>query len=642
MMAAAVLLSTIAHGQKDSVTTAVLDDVTITANRVEQKQSSTGKVVTIIPKDKIEKSVGKTVSQLLNEQVGINIIGSLNNPGSVQTLYMRGASSGRTLILMDGIPVNDPSNINNEFDLNLVSLNDVERIEICRGAQSTMYGSDAVAGVINIITDKKDIQKPVNLKATIAGGNYSTFKGNVQVYGKVKGFSYTTRYAKLNTKGFSSAHDKTGHAGFDNDAYNGDAANASLRYDFNNHLAAKAYVQYSRYKSDVDAGVYADDKDYTIKNKSIGTGAGLEYKKEGITIAANYRYSDVNSNYFNDSTDYPGYLNRDDYFGKTQFAELYGNFRLTKNFTLLAGGDYRFNAMNQDNFGTYPASQWGPAGVYSGHFDSTMHQESLYASILFNALQGKLNIELGGRYNRHSKYGDNTTFTFNPSYKIDDHFRIFGSIASSFKAPTLYQLFSSSGEPNLKPETSINYEAGIQYKNSKINARAVYFYRNIEDGIDFNYFTYLYFNFNQQKVSGLELELNVKPTEKLNISGNYSYNHASEITQSRETFNDTTYNYVLRRPQNMVNLNIGYQVIKGLYATIGGKYVSSRYDIGGFMAKDQKLEEYFIANAYAEYQLKNRVKFFADFQNVTNKEFFDLAGYNSIPFMFTAGVTIHL
>jgi vitamin B12 transporter len=249
---------------------------------------------------------------------------------------------------------------------------------------------------------------------------------------------------------------------------------------------------------------------------------------------------------------------------------------------------------------------------------------------------------LGGRYNKHSKYGDNSTFTFNPSYKLNDHFRLFGSIASSFKAPTLYQLFSVSGYPGLKPETSVNYEAGIQYKNSKLNTRAVYFYRDIEDGIDFNYLSYLYFNFNQQKVSGLEFELNIKPTEKLNISGNYSFTHANETTQSRESFNDTTYSYVLRRPKNMANLNMGYQVIKGLYASIGGKYVSSRYDIGGYMAKDQKLEEYFIANAYAEYLLKNRLKFFADFQNVTNTKFYDLAGYNYIPFMFTAGVTIHL
>lgn len=642
MMAAAVMLTAQAWSQKDSVKTAVLDDVTVTANKVEQKQSSTGKVVTIISKDKIEKSVGKTVSQLLNEQVGINVIGALNNAGSVQTLYMRGASSGRTLILLDGIPVNDPSMISNEFDLNLLSLNDVERIEICRGAQSTLYGSDAVAGVINIITEKKDIQKALNVKATLAGGNYGTFKGNAQVYGKVKGLSYTARYARLDTKGFSSAYDKTGNSNFDKDGYHGDVANASLRYDLTKHFAAKAYLQYSRYGSDVDAGIYTDDKDFIIKNKSLGTGAELEYKNDVVTVAANYRYSDVTRNYFNDSTDDPGYLSRDDYFGKTQFADVYANLRLSKNFSLLAGADHRFNGMNQVNFGTYPASQWGPAGTYGDQVNATAHQESLYASVLFNSLQQKLNIELGGRLNKHSKYGNNSTYTFNPSYKISDRFRLFGSIASSFKAPTLYQLFSSSGYAALKPETSVNYEGGIQYKNKAVSARAVYFYRSIKDGIDFNYLSYLYFNFNRQKVSGIELETSLQLGEKINVSANYSFIHASEKTQSRESLNDTTYNYVLRRPKHMININAGYQVTPALFANVSGKYVSPRYDVGGYMVKDQQLSDYFILNAYAEYQLKKWIRLFGNFQNVTNKKFFDLAGYNSIPFMFTAGVTIHL
>ena len=149
-----------------------LNEVVVTANRYEQKQNTTGKVITVINKEMIEKSAGKTVAQLLNEQAGVVVNGALNNLGSVQTVYMRGASSGRALILMDGVPVNDPSMINNEFDLNLFSLNDVERIEICRGAQSTLYGSDAVAGVINIITVKKDVTKAFNGAAAVSAGNY--------------------------------------------------------------------------------------------------------------------------------------------------------------------------------------------------------------------------------------------------------------------------------------------------------------------------------------------------------------------------------------------------------------------------------------------------------------------------------------
>ena len=170
--------------QKDSLPSRLLDEVVVTANKMEQKQSSTGKVITVINKEQIEKNIGKSVAQLLNEQVCITINGALNTAGAVQTVYMRGASAGRTLILLDGIPLNDPSTITTDYDLNLFSLNDVERIEICKGAQSTLYGSDALAGVINIITIKKDVQKPFNLKATLVVGNLSTTRTNLQLFGK--------------------------------------------------------------------------------------------------------------------------------------------------------------------------------------------------------------------------------------------------------------------------------------------------------------------------------------------------------------------------------------------------------------------------------------------------------------------------
>ena len=164
----AVCFSSLSQAQTDTVPGS-LDEVIITANRMEQKQSQTGKVVTVIGKDILEKSQGRTLSQVLNDQAGITINGALNNAGTVQTVYMRGANSGRMLVLLDGIPVGDPSFISNEFDLNFMSVNDVERIEIARGAQSTLYGSDAVTGVINIITVKKDIKKPIAFKSTKIG-----------------------------------------------------------------------------------------------------------------------------------------------------------------------------------------------------------------------------------------------------------------------------------------------------------------------------------------------------------------------------------------------------------------------------------------------------------------------------------------
>ena len=186
-----------------------LDHVIVTANKLPQKQRTTGKVVTLIPREEIEKSAGKSLAQLLNEQAGIAINGALNNKGTNQSLFMRGASSGRTLILFDGIPVYDPSVINNEFDLNLISLANVECVEVCKGAQSTIYGSDAEAGVINIITLKPNVVKPFNLKLNLGMGNYGTYKGNIDLTGKERKLSYSAKYSRLTTKGFSAAFDSS-------------------------------------------------------------------------------------------------------------------------------------------------------------------------------------------------------------------------------------------------------------------------------------------------------------------------------------------------------------------------------------------------------------------------------------------------
>ena len=644
-IAAAVIISSTAHAQKSpdisEDSSKVLNEVVVTATKFPVKQSQTGKVVTVISKEQIEKSSGKTVAQILNEQAGITINGAYNAPGSVQTIFVRGASSGRTLILLDGIPVNDPSMINNEFDLNLFSINDVERIEICKGAQSTLYGSDAVAGVINIITVKSNVSKPFNIKATTGFGNKNTTRNNIQLYGKEGKFTYSTRFAKLKTNGFSAANDSAGKNNFDDDGYDGNVISAAIQYQLIPSLLVKTFVQHSQYKADIDAGVFADEKDYTINNSNLSSGVGVNFKKGIVNIIGNYQYGELNRRYNNDSLFIRPFgtkfeLNK--YGGRTQYAELFGNVVATKWLTIIAGADYRWSNMNQQYFSL---SSFGP---YSSSFnDTSMHQTSFYSSLFFTAFDKKLNVEIGGRTNNHSRYGNNATYTFNPSYTIDKNWRLFGSIASGFKAPSIYQLFDEfSGNENLQPEKSTNYELGVQQTHEKIRSRVVYFHRDIKNGIDYNYVNFNYFNFVKQIVDGVELELTVKPLKNLSVSANYTFIVGDEQTQNRKNTKDTSYSYLLRRPKHNLNLNIGYQFTKDIYAAITGKSVSSRYDVGGYQKEDVMLKKYFLLSAYASYNHKENLKFFVDFQNIGNKTFFDLRGYNAIPFLVNGGVTFNL
>ena len=138
-----LITTTLLFGQKENATILKdslqksstpnqLEDVIVTANKIEQKQNGTSKVITVITAAQIQQNVGRTIAQLLNEQAGLSLPGTLSNLGTVPSIYMRGAASGRTLILLDGAPVGDPSMISNEFDLNLVPLNQVERIEILK------------------------------------------------------------------------------------------------------------------------------------------------------------------------------------------------------------------------------------------------------------------------------------------------------------------------------------------------------------------------------------------------------------------------------------------------------------------------------------------------------------------------------
>ena len=631
-----LIATTLAFGQKeksqkDSLNTNTLEEVIVTANKVEQKQNSTGKVVTVINAANLQANAGRSIAQILNEQAGLYLPGSVSNVGTVPSIYMRGASSGRTLILIDGMPVGDPSMISNEFDLNLVSLNLIERIEILKGAQSTLYGSDAIGGVINIITKNKSI--PV-LSGDFSTGSYGTKKMNLQHSNTLGKLNYAVGYGNETATGFSAATDITGKNNFDKDGYANKNWFANINYTFNQHWNLKASTHQTSYNADIDYGAFKDDKDEQFHNATKLTGFVLKYKKEKTVFQLQYQLSTQDRQYKNDSADRINTIFEDNqYTGKSHYADAFYATSVSKNIQWIMGGDFRYGSYQQ----TYASiSEYGP---YNDNFkDTFQYQTALYSSLLINDASNKWVLELGGRLNKHDRYGTNQTFTISPSYKLSSTFRLMASASTGYKAPSLYQL---SYNEQLKPEQSFNTEIGIDYKTNPLFVRAVYYNRTIDNGIDFNYIDYNFFNYIQQKVNGLELEFNWKANEKNNFTANYTLMNGQETNQNRVTTTDTiTYNYLLKRPKNSMGIQWTYQASPKLSFSMAARYISKRYDVGGYAAEDVSLKSYTLINAHIQYNYNKHLVLYADGQNLGNAVFQEINGYNAMGRMLMLGLRL--
>ncbi len=202
------------------------------------------------------------------------------------------------------------------------------------------------------------------------------------------------------------------------------------------------------------------------------------------------------------------------------------------------------------------------------------------------------------------------------------------SVSTGFKAPSLYQI---SYNDQLKAETSFNTELGISFRKSAIFARAVYFNRNIKNGIDYNYIDYNFFNFIQQKVNGLEIEIQHPINEQHQFSLNYTLMNGQETNQNRITTTDTvTYNYLLKRPKHSLNIQWHYVINKKWDASLTARYISKRMDVGGYATPDVALSYYTLLNAHIQYKWSKRVVLFANGQNLLNDHFNEIYGYNAI------------
>src|SRR4030095_5207415 len=276
---------------QDSAKVSSLDEVVFTANKYPNKTSLTGKVLTIITSDQLQKSGGKDLSQVLNEQAGLMINGSNSNAGKDKTVLLRGAAGEHTLITIDGIPIFDPSGIGSNFDIRNMPIDNIERIEILKGSQSTLYGSDAIAGVINIIT-KKHSNKPLSTNAVLSYGSNSTLRANIGVNGKKGMLDYTAGYTFYDTKGINEAVARTPNP-TDLDGLTQNSFQASIGIQPSSRFRIQPYVRFSKMEGDLDQGAFTDELDYTFSQKNFQAGLRNEIRFGNAQLNILYNYNNI-------------------------------------------------------------------------------------------------------------------------------------------------------------------------------------------------------------------------------------------------------------------------------------------------------------------------------------------------------------
>ncbi|MDQ0639108.1 vitamin B12 transporter [Pedobacter sp. W3I1] len=607
---AQLMISQVANAQnQDSLQ---LKDVVISATKNDQKQSQTGKVVSIISREVLERSNGKSLPDLLNEQAGIIISGGNSNQGKDKSIFFRGSGSGYTLVLVDGIIQNDPSSISGTFDLRLFSIDQIDHIEILRGGQSTIYGSDAVAGVINIVT-KKGGPKGNTIYGVASAGSFETYKGTIGLNGGVEGFSYNINYTHLKTDGISEAVAPVGSAAiFDKDGFKTDGLNANFGIKLDKNFSVNPFLRYFYGDYKIDEGAFSDGLPTNNSVlKQFSAGFNSEYKFNTGKITLNYSH-ESNSNNVNSS--YAGFESKFLNFGKLNVVDLFYNQKLGDKLDLLVGIDNRKMKLVTD-------TKSPTTNIFAAYGSLFLHDLSIF------------NLEVGGRYNKHDQYGENYTYSITPSINIIKEVKLFGTVSTAFKIPTLNMLFGQYGANlDLKPEKSQNYEAGVNLNlaDEAFTLRIAGFKRDLTDAI---VYTTGYINQASQKFKGFEVEPAVK-FSVFNINGYYAFVEG----------NTGTTNYLIRRPKHTFGINAGAQATSNLYISANFRYFGNRYDTY-FTTKsiDELLPSYKLLSAYAEYALaKKRVKIFFDAKNILNEKYSEIIGYNTPGFNFNTGVSFNI
>ena len=616
-----VLSAGFAQSQTDSTKVEKLNEVVVTDSKFQLKRENSGKVITKITSKDLEKLQGQSIAEIIGRTVGVEINGVRSNAGQNLSYFVRGGRNRQVLILIDGIQVTDPSQIANDYDLRLLNADQVESIEILKGASSTLYGSGAATAVINIkLKEASEKAFNLNLRSTL-GTNQSSdennyaiqdFRNSVSVNGSVEKFNYLASFGHQFTDGLSAIENGT-----EPDAFNSYNGNVKLGYKFSNAFKLNTYASFDKFKADFDDSFGMMDADNVSFSKQYRIGVSPEFKYNNGSVIVNAAYNDVEREI---ESSFPSLFN-----AQSIIVDAFNRYNFSDKFYTVIGVNFQDNQMESFSI---------PFGEsdFSQSIDPETAQFTItdpYANVVYVSGFG-LNINAGLRLNNHSEYGSHLVYNLNPSYKVDLDFGYVKGLASystAFITPSLFQLFEPSyGNADLEPEENQTIEVGTEISiKDKATFSLVYFNRNEDNFIDFidtGGFVFQYQNIEESfTASGLELVAQAKLTNALDINLNLTYTSLDEDLS-------------LRIPEIKVNLRLDYKVSNATLVSLSYQYNDEREDLvfnnTTFENDTVTLESYGLLDFYISHKfIKNKMTVFANVTNIFNEDYQELFGFTT-------------
>jgi len=581
-----------------------LDPVVVTATRTGTPLSQIASSVTVITTEEIEAKQQPLIVDLLRSVPGV-YVSRTGGPGGATSIHLRGTDNQHCLVMIDGIELADPSSIGAATNLGDLTTTNIEHIEIVRGAQSVLYGSDAIGGVINIIT-RKGGDMPVGY-ISIEGGSYHTWteKGGFSVASETGHLSFAA--ANKTSDGFSVANEDNGNTeddGYKNTSFsiNGGARPSDL-FEINltaNYIDAEYDID--GYAWDIGP-VDAEETTFTNTFNSHIEGT-FHWLKERLQTTFGASLTTIDR-------DYPDSSWTKAFDGKKTKYEIKNHFALNSQQSFVLGAETETETADTDS------------GVSESTTTNAIYLQDQFSFDSFDAT-------VGIRYDRHDDFGSKTTWRVASGYTMKETgTRLKASIGTGFKAPSLYQLFDSfSGNQNLSAETSLGYDIGVEQSlfNHSLILQAIWFRNDIDDYIQWisSGWTGKYQNAGDITTQGVETSLEIYPCDFIDLKLTYTYTDSKDEKGSR----------LLRRPLHKGNFDLNFYPLDGKQINFNILYVGDQND------RSETLDDYILVNLAASHQITPNLKGFVRVNNLFDENYEEVSGYGTAGLSGYAGVKL--